>query len=103
MFDNSIADIEKRLNELHKFPLQQIARNVGVARFYVMRLDELRESILAIAKGEVEPLPIYKRHIKQPRLHYNQDLVDAVLKMNLSKNNSKKRPGWSLSFLSAMK
>ena len=39
MFDDSIADIEKRLNELHKFPFQQIARNVGVARFYVMRLD----------------------------------------------------------------
>ena len=63
MFDDSIADIEKRLNELHKFPFQQIARNVGVARFYVMRLDELRESIIAIAKGEVEPIPIYNRHI----------------------------------------
>ena len=84
MFDDSIADIEKRLNELHKFPFQQIARNVGVARFYVMRLDELRESIIAIAKGEVEPIPIDKRHIKQPRLLHNQDLVDAVLEMNLS-------------------
>ena len=49
-----------------------------------MRLDELRESIIAIAKGEVEPIPIYKRHIKQPRLLHNQDLVDAVLEMNLS-------------------
>ena len=84
MFDDSIADIEKRLNELHKFPFKQIARNVGVARFYVMRLDELRESIIAIAKGEVEPIPIYNRHIKQPRLLHNQDLVDAVLEMNLS-------------------
>lgn len=84
MFDDSIADIEKRLNELHKFPFQHIARNVGVARFYVMRLDELRESIIAIAKGEVEPIPIYNRHIKQPRLLHNQDLVDAVLEMNLS-------------------
>lgn len=76
---NSIADIEKRLNELHKFPLSQIARNVGVARFYVMRQDELRVAILAIAKGEVAPLPYYKRHIKQPILMFNQDLVDAVL------------------------
>lgn len=79
---NSIDDIEKRLNELYKFPLQQIGRNVGVARFYAMRMDELREAILAIAKGEVAPMPIYKRHIKQLRLHHNQDLVDAVLEMN---------------------
>ena len=57
---------------------------MGVARFYAMRMDELREAILSIAKGEVEPLPIYKRHIKQPRLLYNQDLVDAVLEMNLA-------------------
>ncbi len=88
MIFNSIADIEKRLNELTRFPLQLIARNVGVARFYVMRQDELRVAILAIAKGEVAPLPYYKRHIKQPILLYNQDLVDAVLtfsKTNLNK------------------
>ncbi|MDE7082563.1 MAG: hypothetical protein K2O89_02510 [Clostridia bacterium] len=82
MIFNTIVDIEKRLNELYKFPLQQIGRNVGVARFYSMRTEELREAILAIAKGEVEPLPIYKRHIKQPHLLYNQDLVDAVLELN---------------------
>ncbi len=76
---NSIADIEKRLNELTKFPLSLIARNVGVARFYVLRQDELRGAILAIAKGEVAPLPYYKRHVKQNPLMFNQDLVDAVL------------------------
>lgn len=79
MIFNSIADIEKRLNELTCFHLRQIARNVGVARFYVLRQDELRGAILAIAKGEVAPLPYYKRHVKQPTLMFNQDLVDAVL------------------------
>lgn len=87
---NSITDIEKRLNELYKFPLSLIARNVGVARFYVMRKDELRSAILAIAKGEVAPLPYCKRHIMQPILMYNQDLVDAVLtfsETNINKCN----------------
>lgn len=87
---NSIADIEKRLNELPKFPLSLIARNVGVARFYVMRQDELRFAILAIAKGEVAPLPYYKRKIKQPILMFNQDLVDAVL--TFSETNLNKTP-----------
>ncbi len=76
---NTIADIEKRLNELPHFSLSQIAHNVGVARFYVMRNDELRIAILAIAKGEISPLPYYKRSIKQPVLLYHQDIVDAVL------------------------
>ncbi len=84
---NSISDIEKRLNELPKFPLSLIARNVGVAHFYVMRMDELRFAILAIAKGEVEPLPYYKRHIKQPILMHNQDLVDAVLTFSEANHN----------------
>ncbi len=84
---NSIADIEKRLNELPKFPLSLIARNVGVARFYVMRMDELRGAILAIAKGEVEPLPYYKRHITQDPLMFNQDLVDAVLTFSETNRN----------------
>ncbi len=82
---SSIADIEKRLNELCRFPLCQVARNVGVARFYVLRQDELRIAILAIAKGEVAPLPYYKRNIKQNTLMFNQDLVDAVL--TFSKTN----------------
>lgn len=76
---NTIADIEKRLNELSHFSLSQIAHNVGVERFCVMRNDELRVAILAIAKGEVAPLPYHQRNIKQPVLMYNQDLVDAVL------------------------
>lgn len=78
----SVDDIEKCLAILSKFSLQLIGRNVGVARFYSMRIGELREAILAIAKGEVEPLPIYKRHIKQPQLLYHQDIVDAVLELN---------------------
>lgn len=76
---NSIADIEKRLYQLTRSPLEQIARNVGVARFYVLRQEELRIAILAIAKGEVAPLPYYKRNVLQDPLMYNQDLVDAVL------------------------
>lgn len=76
---SSIADIELQLSSLSKNALQAIGRNVGVARFYALRIGELREAILAIAKGEVAPLPIYKRHIKQPRLYRFQDVVDAVL------------------------
>ncbi len=76
---SSIADIEQQLSHLSKNALQAIGRNVGVSRFYALRIGELREAILAIAKGEVAPLPIYKRHIKQPRLYRFQDVVDAVL------------------------
>lgn len=86
---NTIADIEKQLNLFSKFGLQQIARNVGVARFYVMRMDELRTAILAIAKGEVAPLPYYKRNIKQPVLLYHQDIVDAVLTFSEANLNIK--------------
>lgn len=75
---NSIADIEKRLSTLSKNALQNIGRNIGVARFYSLRIGELRDAILAIAKGEVAPLPIYKRRILQPRLYRFQDIVDAV-------------------------
>ncbi len=76
---NSIDDIEKRLNQLSRFSLRQVAHNVGVARYYDLRQDELRVAILAIAKGEVAPLPYYKRHIRQDPLMFNQDFVDAVL------------------------
>lgn len=76
---NTIADIDKRLNELSHFSLSQIAHNVGVESFYVMRNDELRVAILAIAKGKVAPLPYHQRNIKQPVLMYHQDIVDAVL------------------------
>ncbi len=85
---NTISDIETQLALMSKTALQQIGRNVGVARFYALRMGELREAILAIAKGEIEPLPIYKRHIYQPILLYNQDVVDAVLsfsELNLHK------------------
>lgn len=86
---NTIADIEKQLNLFSKFGLQQIARNVGVARFYVMRIDELRTAILTIAKGEIAPLPYYKRNIKQPVLLYHQDIVDAVLTFSEANLNNK--------------
>lgn len=86
---NTIADIEKQLNLFSKFGLQQIARNVGVARFYVMRMDKLRTAILAIAKGEIAPLPYYKRNIKQPVLLYHQDIVDAVLTFSEANLNIK--------------
>ena len=85
---NSIADIEQQLSMLSKTALTAIGRNVGVARFYALRIGELRDAILAIAKGEVAPLPIYKRHTKQPRLYRFQDVVDAVLhfsELNLHK------------------
>jgi len=85
---NSIADIEKRLGKLARFPLCQVARNVGVARFYDLRKDELRVAILAIANGEVAPLPYNKRLVKQDPLMFNQDVVDAVL--TFSETNLKK-------------
>ncbi len=76
---NSIDDIEKRLNKLQNFPLKQIARNVGIAHFNAMRGNELRIAILAIANGELSPLPYNQRQIMQPTLMFNQDIVDAVL------------------------
>jgi len=76
---NSIADIENRLNYLGKSALEQVARYVGVSRSYAMNMELLRATILAIAKGEVAPLPIYQRNIWQPRPNRNEDLVDAVL------------------------
>ncbi len=76
---NSIEDIEKRLNQLTCFPLRQIARNVGVAHSRALPRGELCAGILAIAKGEVAPLPYYKRHVSQDPLMFNQDVVDAVL------------------------
>lgn len=78
----TITDIENRLNRLPLIALRQVGRNVGVAHSYAMRLGELRDAILAIAKGELEPLPYDKRHILQDPLLYNQDLVDAILAMN---------------------
>lgn len=79
---NSIEELQQRLAMLSKTALQNIGRNVGVARFYALRIDELRDAILAIAKGEVEPLPIYKRNIRQPRLFRFQEVVDDVLAMH---------------------
>lgn len=76
---DSIADIENRLYYLSKSALEQVARYVGVSRFYAMNMEQLRASILAIAKGEVAPLPIYQRNIPRPKPNRNEDLVDAVL------------------------
>ncbi len=78
---NSIEELQERLEMLSKNALQNIGRNAGVARFYALRMDQLRNAILAIAKGEVAPLPVYKRHIKQPRLFRFQEVVDDVLAM----------------------
>ena len=76
---DSIADIENRLFYLSKSPLQQVARYVGVSRFYAMNMEQLRGAILAIARGEIAPLPIYKRNIWHPKPNRNEDIVDAVL------------------------
>lgn len=76
---NSIADIDNHLSYLSKSALEQVARYVGVSRFYAMNMEQLRGSILAIAKGEVAPLPIYKRNIRNPKPYRNEDLFDAVM------------------------
>ena len=90
---NSIEEIEQRLSCLGKTALQNIGRNCGVARFYALRIGELREAILAIAKGEVAPLPVYKRNIRQPRLFRFQEIVDDVLEFPKQIFNYKiKRP-----------
>ena len=79
MVFNSIAEIEARLNELTILAIRQVARNVGVAHVAALRRQEAIDAVLSIAKGEIEPLPIDKRHILQDPLAYNQELVDAVL------------------------
>lgn len=76
---DSIADIENRLYYLSKSALEQVARYVGVSRFYAMNMEQLRASILAIAQGDVAPLPIFKRNIPHPMPNRNEDLVEAVL------------------------
>lgn len=87
MVFNSIAEIEARLNELTILAIRQVARNVGVAHVAALRRQEAIDAILSIAKGEIEPLPIDKRHILQDPLAYNQGLVDAVLAMCDAKAN----------------
>lgn len=79
---HSIADIEESLSSLKKFPLEIISRNVGVNRFSTMNMSELRAAILAIAKGEVAPLPIEKRHLVNALTLRNQAIIDAVLELN---------------------
>ncbi len=76
---NSISELESRLQYLSKSALEQVARYVGVSRFYAMNMEQLRAAILAISQGEVAPLPIYQRHIPSPKPNRNEDLVDAVL------------------------
>lgn len=84
---DSIADIENGLYYLSKHDLQLVARYVGVSKFYALNMEQLRAAILAVAKGEVAPLPIYKRNIRNPKPYRNEDLFDAV--MAFSKANLK--------------
>lgn len=79
---NSVADIEVGLSDLTKFALETISRNVGVARYYALNKEQLCAAILAIAKGEVAPLPINKRHIVNSLTVRNQKIIDAVLELN---------------------
>ena len=79
---DSIADIENHLYYLSKSALRHLAQYVGVSRYYAMNMEQLREAILAIAKGEVAPLPINKRHMCNVFSQHNQAIIDAVLELN---------------------
>ena len=76
---NSISDLENRLYYLSKSRLEQVARYVGVSRFYAMNMEQLRATIIAIAQGDVAPLQIHQRNIFSPKPNCNEDIVDAVL------------------------
>ena len=78
---NSVADIDEGLSDLTKFALDTISRNVGIARSYALNKEQLRVAILAIAKGEVAPLPIKKRLTVNSLTVRNQAIIDAVLSM----------------------
>ena len=48
---------------------------------YALNKEQLRVAILAIAKGEVAPLPIKKRLTVNSLTVRNQAIIDAVLSM----------------------
>ena len=77
---NSISELESRLQYLSKSALEQVARYVGVSRFYAMNMEQLRAAILAISQGEVAPLPIYQRHI--PRLISSHQICPSLMTKN---------------------
>lgn len=62
MKEITIENIEARLKELTILELRQTARAVGVERPATDKKEDVVNKILAIAKGEVTPIPVPENH-----------------------------------------
>ena len=83
----TLEEIEERLKKLSVFALRQVARAVGVETVARYKVEELRQLVLGVAKGEVEQVPEEKRQLSPETMTYNGDIATAVLKLRAQNKN----------------